>query len=228
MTTLRLKDWNEDDRPREKLMMKGPVALSDAELIAILLRSGTRNYTVMDIAKHILSMAGNNLTELGKLEVKQLQEIKGMGLTKSVTLLSALELGRRRAIAHQGERPFIRQGADVQNIIGPLLADLPYEEFWVLALNQAGRLIDKKKVAHGGISSILADIRIIFKFALEKFATRLILVHNHPSGEKIPSMNDRKLTIRLKDAGKLLDINIIDHIIIAGDSYFSFTEEGLL
>ncbi|MDR0692351.1 MAG: DNA repair protein RadC [Prevotellaceae bacterium] len=225
---MKLKEWNEDDRPREKLMLKGSVALSDAELIAILLRSGTRNQTVIDLARHVLSLADNNLAELGKIELKQLQGIKGIGMVKGITLLSALELGRRRAITHTEGRPAIYKPTDVQNIMEPLLSDLMHEEFWALALNQAGRLIDKKKIGHGGLAATPADIRVVFKFALDKLATRLLLVHNHPSGEKFPSKEDIDLTIRMQNAGNMLNIILADHVIIAGKNYFSFKEEGLL
>ncbi|MDR3180637.1 MAG: DNA repair protein RadC [Prevotellaceae bacterium] len=225
---MNLKEWNKDDRPREKLMSQGAAVLSNAELIAILLNSGTRNQTVIDLARHVLLLANNNLAELGKIELKQLQGIKGIGLAKGITLLSALELGRRRTAANAEERPTIHNATDAQNIMEPILSDLTYEEFWVLALNQAGRLIDKKKIGHGGLAAALADIRIVFKFALDKLATRLLLVHNHPSGEKFPSKEDINLTLRMQNAGNLLSIKIADHIIIAGKNYFSFKEEGLL
>ncbi|MDR2449165.1 MAG: DNA repair protein RadC [Prevotellaceae bacterium] len=225
---MKLKEWNKDDRPREKLMLKGSVALSDAELIAILLRSGTREQTVIDLARHVLSLANNSLAELGKIDLKQFQAVKGIGLTKGATLLAALELGRRRAIPHTEERPAICKAMDVQNIMEPILSDLTYEEFWALALNQAGRLIDKKKVGHGGLSATPADIRIVFKFALDNLATQLFLVHNHPSGEKFPSKDDITLTLHMQNAGDMLNIKIVDHIIIAGKNYFSFKEEGLL
>jgi DNA repair protein RadC len=227
-TALKLKEWNKDDRPREKLALKGAAALSDAELIAILLHSGTRDLTAIDVARQVLSLANNNLAELGKISLKQLQSIKGVGLAKGITLLSALELGRRRGVAHTEERPMIREGMDVRNIMGPVLSDLTHEVFWVLALNQAGRLVGKKKIGHGGLAAALADVRIVFKFALDTFATRLILVHNHPSGEKFPSEADIDLTTKMQNAGNLLNINIIDHIIIAGENYFSFKEDGLL
>jgi DNA repair protein RadC len=225
---LKLKDWNKDDRPREKLALKGSAALSDAELIAILLNSGTRNQTVIDLARQVLLLANNNLTELGKIDLKRLQGVKGIGLARGITLLAAFELGRRRAATHTEERLAIYKATDVQNIMGPVLSDLTYEEFWVLAINQAGRLIDKKKIGHGGLAATPADIRIIFKFALDNLATRLLLVHNHPSGEKSPSKEDIDLTVHMQKAGDILNIKIIDHIIIAGKTYFSFTEEGLL
>jgi DNA repair protein RadC len=225
---LKIKDWNKDDRPREKLASKGATVLSDAELIAILLGSGTRNQTVLDLARNVLSLAGNNLAELGKITLKQLQSVKGIGTARGITLLAALELGRRRAATHAEERPAVHTARDVQNIMSPILSDLTYEEFWVLALNQAGRLLDKKKIGLGGLATTPVDIRIVFKFALDKLATRLLLVHNHPSGEKFPSKEDTALTRRLQDAGNLLNIKIADHIIIAGKNYFSFKEEALL
>jgi DNA repair protein RadC len=228
MATLKLKEWDKDDRPREKMMSKGSAALSNAELIAILLQSGTRNQTVLDLARQVLLLANNNLAELGKIDLRQLQRIKGIGVVKGITLLSALELGRRRAITHMEERPAIYNAADVQNIMEPILSDLPHEEFWALALNQASRLIDKKKIGHGGLVTASVDIRMVFKFALDKLATQLILVHNHPSGEKLPSKEDFALTLRMQNAGALLDIKIVDHIIIAGRDYFSLKEEALL
>ena len=225
---MNLKEWNKDDRPREKLVSQGPAALSNAELIAILLNSGTRNQTVIDLARQVLLLANNNLAELGKIELKQLQSLKGIGMAKGITLLSALELSRRKANAQTEERPTIGSAADAQQIMAPVLSDLTHEEFWVLALNQAGRLIDKKKIGHGGLAAAVADIRVVFKFALDKLATRLLLVHNHPSGEKYPSKEDINLTLRIQNAGNLLDIRIDDHIIIAGKNYFSFKEEELL
>jgi DNA repair protein RadC len=227
-TVLKLKEWNKDDRPREKLALNGPATLSDAELVAILLHSGTRDCTAIDVARQVLSLANNNLVELGKVNLKQLQSVKGVGMAKGITLISALELGRRRNIVHTEGRPVIREGMDVWNIMGPILSDLMHEEFWALALNQAGRLVDKKKIGHGGLEEAFADVRVIFKFALDVFATRLILVHNHPSGEKLPSKADLRLTVAMQDAGILLNIRILDHIIIAGKNYFSFKEEGLL
>jgi DNA repair protein RadC len=225
---LTLKDWNKDDLPREKLSLKGPAALSDTELIAILLRSGTRNQTVVDLARRVLALVDNNLAELGRIELKQLQSIKGIGLAKGITLLTALELGRRRTRTCTDDRPVIHKSADVWDIMGALLSDLVHEEFWVLALNQAGRLVGKKKIGRGGLSETMADVRVVFKFALENAATRVILVHNHPSGEKYPSKADTALTSNMKNAGNLLNIQVADHIIIAGENYFSFKDDGLL
>jgi DNA repair protein RadC len=200
------------------------------ELIAILLHSGTRNQTVIDLARRVLALVNNNLVELGRVELKQLQSIKGIGIAKGITLLSALELGRRRSAAtiHADDRPTIHKSKDVQNIMGPILSDLIYEEFWVLAVNQSGRLLDKRKIGHGGLSETTVDIRIIFKYIFEQRATRMILVHNHPSGEKHPSTEDVELTLKIKNAGNLLNIKVLDHIIVAGKNYFSFKEDGLL
>ena len=228
ITALTLKDWNKDDLPREKLLQKGASALSDAELIAILLHSGTRNQTVVDLARSVLALVNNNLDDLGRVELKQLQRIKGIGLAKGVTLLSALELGRRRMITGTDERLPLLKSSDVQRLMEPILSDLLHEEFWVLALNQAGRLINKRKIGHGGLSESMADLRVVFKFALEHSATRVILVHNHPSGEKRPSFADIALTSKIRNAGNLLNINVVDHIIIAGKDHYSFKEDGLL
>lgn len=228
MQTLRLKDWNIDDRPREKFLLKGATALSDAELIAILLRSGTREQTAVDLAKQILALAGNNLQDLGKLRLKQLREIKGVGETKAISLLAALELGRRKAAATATKHVQITTSLDVRRVISPLVSDLIHEEFWALALNNGNRLLAKQKVGHGGVTSTIADPKIIFKFALENLATQLVLVHNHPSENCFPSQSDKDLTAQLKEAGKLLSINILDHIIIAGEDYFSFKENNLL
>ncbi len=228
MQILKLKDWNIDDRPREKFLLKGAAALSDAELIAILLRSGTREQTAVDLAKHILAMAGNNLQDLGRIRLKQLRNIKGVGQTKAVSLLAALELGRRKSAAAAVKSKQIINSQDVQNLMAPLITDLTHEEFWVLALNNGNRLLAKQKIGHGGVSSTVADPKIIFKFALENLATQLVLVHNHPSENCFPSPSDKELTAQLKDAGKLLSINILDHVIIAGEEYFSFKEHDLL
>lgn len=228
MHTLKLKDWNIDDRPREKFLLKGAAVLSDAELIAILLRSGTREQTAVDLGKHILALAGNNLQNLGKIKLKQLRNIKGVGETKAVSLLAALELGRRKAAATSAKSMKIINALDVRKIMDTYMDSLIHEEFWALALNNANKLLAKQKVGHGGLTSTIADPKIIFKFALENLATQLVLVHNHPSENCFPSQSDKELTIQLKEAGKLLSINILDHVIIAGDNYFSFKEHDLL
>ncbi len=228
MQTLKLKDWNIDDRPREKFLLKGAAALSDAELIAIILRSGTREQTVVDLAKHVLALSGNSLHNLGKIQLQQLRKIKGIGETKAISLLAALELGQRKIASKSGRPEYINDHIDVRNIMFPLMDSLIHEEFWVLGLNNANKLLAKQKIGHGGVSRTVADPKIIFKFALENLATQLILVHNHPSGNCFPSESDKKLTIQMKKAGELLSVSITDHVIIAGQEVYSFRENDLL
>ncbi len=228
MSTIKIKDWSPDDRPREKMMAKGAAALTDAELVAILLRSGTQNETVVEVAKRVLALGNNNLNELGKVERAQLQKIKGVGATKAVTLMAALELGRRRAAAETNPRVVIASANDVVQLIAPFLADLPHEEMWLLLLNKANRIIDRIKVSRGGVSTTVIDSRLILKPAIEKLSAGIILVHNHPSGNASPSTDDRKQTARLKQAAALFDIQLLDHIIIVDGGYYSFAEAGML
>ena len=226
MSVIKVKDWIPDDRPREKLLKNGASALTNTELIAILLRSGTRSETVLDVAKRILAMAKNNLHELGKLEIPQLCKIRGIGATKAITLIAALELGRRRAAILPDNQPIIETSRDVAALFVPLLSDLPHEEFYALFLNAAGRLIGQVKLSQGGISGTVVDTRIILKTALEKLATKIVLIHNHPSGSINPSAEDRQITKKIKDAAALMDIQLIDHLIIAQGKYYSFAEHG--
>jgi len=224
MTTLKIKDWSADDKPREKFLLKGPAALSDAELIALLLRSGTPQCPVLEVAKHLMITANHNLRNLKRLPLQQFKQIKGVGTTKAISILAAFELGQRAAYDEiLKEQPIIKSQV-VYNLMAPILRDLDHEEFWILALNGANKLVAKQKISQGGINTTVADPKIIFKFALENLATGIILVHNHPSGNNSPSLEDKLLTHKLKEAGKLLAINVIDHVIIAGDSYYSFTE----
>ncbi|MDR3350287.1 MAG: DNA repair protein RadC [Prevotellaceae bacterium] len=225
MSLLKIKDLSPDDRPREKMMAKGAAALTDAELIAILLRSGTRSETVVEVAQQVLALSGNNLQELGKIDRTRLQKIKGIGATKAVTLLAALELGRRRAAADAAPRAEIRTAEDAVRLMSPLLADLPHEEMWLLLLNRANRVMERIKISQGGIHSTPADTRIILKHALEKLASGIILVHNHPSGAAQPSAEDLRLTKQVQQAAALLDIQFHDHIIIAGKNFYSFTNK---
>ncbi|MDR0694478.1 MAG: DNA repair protein RadC [Prevotellaceae bacterium] len=228
MSLLKIKDLSPDDRPREKMIAKGAAALTNAELIAILLRSGTRSETVVEVAQRVLALSGNNLNELGKIERTQLQKIKGIGAAKAVTLLAALELGRRRTATEAMPRTGIRTAEDVMRLMSPLLADLPYEEMWLLLLNRANRVIERVKISQGGIHTTAADTRIILKQALEKLATGIILVHNHPSGNTQPSADDLRLTEQVQQAAALLDIKFFDHIIIAGNHFYSFTDNMLM
>ena len=225
---LTIKEWNPDDRPREKLLNKGKEALSDAELLAILIGSGTRKYTAVDIAKLILESTGNNLNELGKRSVKDLIKEKGIGEARAITITAALELGRRRQAAQPIERPQITSSTDAYNILSPILADLPHEEFWVLFLNRANRVIAKDRISSGGIAGTVVDIRIVFKRALEELATSIILAHNHPSGNRTPSQADLELTKNIKTAGSFLEIAVLDHIIVSGTTFYSFMDEGVM
>jgi len=225
---LRILSWAEEDRPREKLLGKGRAALTDAELIAILLGSGTVSLTAVDVAKIILKEVNNDLHELARLSVKDLQKFKGIGEAKAITIISALELGRRRKEAETIQKPKVTCSEDAYNYIKPDLLDLPHEEFWVILLNRANHIIKKQPVSSGGVSGTIADPKLIFKIALENLASGIILAHNHPSGNLKPSEADILLTSKLKTAGKFLDLPILDHLIFTNDSYYSFADEGKL
>ena len=225
---LSIKDWAIDDRPREKVINKGIGTLSNAELIAILFGTGTRNESAVEIARKLLDSAGNNLNKLATFTIKDLEKIKGIGEAKAIAVLTALELGKRRKIEEVVERKKIQSSKDVYEIFGPLLGDLPYEEFWILLLNRSNGIIEKMKTSQGGISGTVTDVRIILKNALDKMASSIILCHNHPSGNLKPSESDVAITQKLKDAGKLVDINIPDHIIVSNNGYYSFADEGMI
>jgi DNA repair protein RadC len=225
---LTIKSWAEEDRPREKLLRKGIAALSDAELLAILIATGTQNETAVGLAKQVLSLTGNNLNELGKLSVKELQQLKGIGEAKAITIVAALELGRRRKQSDAPERSTFQSSRDIAGYFTPKLADLPHEEFWALMLNTRLKIIDAQKVAQGGVSDTPVDIRLIMKPCIENLASVVAVVHNHPSGNAKPSLQDSTLTQKIKEACALLGIRLADHIIIAGNAYFSFADEGLL
>lgn len=226
--SLNIKSWSPEDRPREKLLLKGTSALSEAELIAILIGSGTANMSAVEVAKKILLQGGNNLNDLAKLSVKDLMKIKGIGEAKAITIVAALELGRRRKEADVEEKPKISTSKEAFDQLKADLMDLPHEEFWVLLLNRANRVIKKKKVSEGGVSGTVADPKIIFKMALEELACGVVVAHNHPSGNLTPSQSDIGLTKKLQEAGKFLEIQLLDHVIIAGNKYFSFADEGLI
>ncbi|MBL1179800.1 MAG: DNA repair protein RadC [Bacteroidetes bacterium] len=223
-----IKMWAEGDRPREKLMLKGKSTLSDAELLAILIGSGYKEKSAVEVSKHILASAENNLNHLAKLSVNDLTKIKGIGEAKAITLIAALELGRRRKDESLPEKPTLSSSKDAYNIICSHLLDLSHEEFWVIYLNRANRLIKKSAIGKGGTSGTVADSKIIFKTAVELLASSVILCHNHPSGNLQPSREDKMLTQKIKEAGLLLDIQLLDHIIIAANTYFSFADEGIL
>lgn len=223
-----IKQWLEDDRPREKLSTKGAAALTDAELLAILINSGTRTHSALDLARIVLQRAHNNLRELGRLGIKELMQTKGIGEARAITIAAALEIGRRRQIADGLERESITSSADAAEIIIPQLADLNHEVFYVLFLNQASKLITHKIVSSGGITGTVADTRIILKEALLLNSNNLIVAHNHPSGNLTPSSADKQLTVKLKEAAALMDIKLLDHLIIGGSRYLSLADEGLM
>jgi DNA repair protein RadC len=226
--SLKILSWAEEDRPREKLLMKGKSALSDAELIGILIGSGTISMSAVDLAKVILNDVNNNLNDLAKLSVKDLQKFKGIGEAKAISIMSALELGRRRRESESPKKLKITSSKDVYDIMAPNLLDLPHEEFWVLLLNRANAVIKKVQISAGGVAGTVADPKIIFKTALENLSSSMILVHNHPSGNLSPSQADKEITKKMKEAGKLLEIPVLDHIIFADKHYYSFADEGIL
>ncbi len=227
-TTMTIKSWAEDDRPREKLLKKGKQALSDAELIAILIGSGSRQETAVDLSKRILKSVENNLNELGKVTLAKLMEFKGIGEAKAITIAAALELGRRRQNTNPRTKPIIRSSKDCYDILAPLITDLQHEEFWILLLNRANQVIRQENISIGGVAGTIVDAKVIFKKALDFSASYIILCHNHPSGNLRPSHADVTTTKKLKDAGTLLDIKVLDHLIISDRGYFSFADEGMM
>lgn len=225
---LSIKEWSAEDRPREKFLKKGVQSLSDTELLAILIGSGTKNISAVELSKVILAAADNNLIRLGKFSLKDLEQNKGIGRVKALVILAALELGRRRNYAEALEKKKISCSKDVFDLFHPLLADLSHEEFWILLLNRANFIIDKSRISQGGLTGTVIDTRIILKNAIEKLASGLILCHNHPSGNTRPSDSDKIITMKLKEASGIMDISLLDHIIIAGNNYFSFADEGII
>ena len=223
-----IKSWAEDDRPREKLLHKGKVSLSDAELIAILIGSGSRNESAVQLSKRILSSTGNQLSELGKLSVKKLCEFKGIGPAKAVSIVAAMELGRRRRTEEALEKKKITSSASVFELMQPIIGELYHEEFWIIYLNNSNKVIEQLQLSKGGITGTLVDVRITLRKALEVGATSIILAHNHPSGTLKPSEADKQLTQKLKTAAQSLDIKVLDHLIVTEKSYFSFADEGVL
>jgi DNA repair protein RadC len=226
--SLKITDWAVEDRPRERLWSKGPSSLSDAELIAILIGSGTRNRSAVDLAHELLAMAGNSLNELGRLSAGEIRKIRGVGNAKAVIIAAALELGRRRKMAEATENPQIRSSVDVFNILSPLMEDLPHEEFWILFLNRANRVTGRMKISQGGVSGTVTDVRIVMKKAIETLSSGLVICHNHPSGNNSPSDSDIRITQKIKEAGALMDIQLLDHLIITGKDYYSFADNGAL
>ncbi|MFV8370483.1 RadC family protein [Flavobacterium sp. LB2R40] len=222
-----ITNWSEEDKPREKLMLKGKSVLSDAELIAILIGSGSRNESAVDLSKRILASVDNNLNALGKLSLSQLMTFKGIGEAKAISILAAMELGRRRRSEGVVELKKITSSKIIFDIMQPIIGELPHEEFWIIYLNNSNKVISKSQLSKGGITGTLVDVRIVFKTALEMGATALVLCHNHPSGSLIPSDTDKHITRKLKLAGDSLEIKVLDHLIITENSYFSFADEGI-
>jgi len=221
--------WAEEDRPREKLLHKGKSALTDAELIAIIINSGSRDESAVSLSKRILNSAENNLDNLGKRSIAELMKFKGIGEAKAISIAAAVELGRRRQMTAPQERPKITSSRAAYNLLGPLLMDLPHEEFWMLILNRASKVVARAQMSIGGVSGTIMDAKMIFKRVLdEPGATSIILCHNHPSGNLQPSPSDISLTKKLVFAGNALDIKVLDHLIIAGNGYFSFGDEGMI
>jgi len=222
-----ITNWSEDDRPREKLMLKGKSALSDAELIAILIGSGSRNESAVGLSKRILSSVDNNLNALGKLTIQQLMNFKGIGEAKAISIMAAMELGRRRRAEEAVELKKITSSKMIFELMQPIIGELPHEEFWVLYLNNANKVLAKAQQGKGGITGTMVDVRLVFKMALELGATALVLCHNHPSGTLIPSDADKQITRKLKAAGQNLDLQVLDHIIVTENGYFSFNDNGI-
>ena len=222
-----ITNWSEDDKPREKLMLKGKSVLSDAELIAILIGSGSRNESAVDLSKRILASVDCNLNALGKLSITQLMTFKGIGEAKAISIISALELGRRRRSEDALELKKVTSSKVIFEIMQPIIGELPHEEFWIIYLNNSNKVISKSQLSKGGITGTLVDVRIVFKTALEMGATALILCHNHPSGTLVPSDADKQITRKLKLAGESLEIKVLDHLIVTEASYFSFADEGI-
>jgi DNA repair protein RadC len=225
---LNIKEWAVEDRPREKLVYRGLTSLSDAELIAILISSGNHEETAVELSRRIMEKVKNNLHELGKLNIEDLKKFKGIGEAKAITIIAAMELGRRRNYSDVLELDKITGSKDASRFFRPIIGDLPHEEFWALFLNRQNKIIDKQKLSMGGLTGTVIDVRLVLKMALEKHATSIIFAHNHPSGNLDPSEADKKITRQLKESGKIMDIPLIDHLIITQGGYYSFADEGTL
>ena len=223
---LRIKDWAIEDRPREKMLLKGVFSLSDAELLAILIREGTSKETVVQLSQRILSTVSNNLSELGKLSVKELMTFKGIGKAKAVTIVAAMELARRKSVSKSTEKEMVRSSRDAFQVFYPVLCDLRHEELWIALINQKGKVLEKEKISQGGVEKTVADLRQILKPAIHALCSGIILCHNHPSGNIQPSREDDLLTSKLEQAAKLMNIKLLDHIIIYDRTYYSYADEG--
>ena len=228
MKNLTIKSWALDDRPREKLLAKGKNALSDAELIAILIGSGNKKETAVGLSKRILQAVGGNLNELSKLSVEKLCSFNGIGEAKAISIITALELAKRKQLEATLIKPKITSSKSVFNVMQPIIGDLPHEEFWVLYLNNSNKVLAKNQISKGGLTATVVDVRLILKKALELASVGLVVCHNHPSGKLTPSQSDKHLTQKLKNASATLDIKLLDHLIITEKDYFSFADERIL
>ncbi len=228
MDKLSIKDWSKDDQPREKLLEKGASALSNSELIAILIRTGNLDESAVNLSQKILTSANNNLNELGKFSVTDMTKLKGIGMAKAISVIAALELGRRRKVDDILNKKKITTSHEVYEYFQPLMGDISHEEFWVLMLNRANKIIERQKISQGGMAGTVIDVKIIFRKALEARASSIILCHNHPSGNTSPSKSDIEITKKLYDAGKTMDISILDHVILSDHDYFSFADKGMI
>ena len=227
-TGVNIKSWAEEDRPREKLLSKGIAALTNAELIAILIGSGTKNESAVELARKILSSLNNDLNALGKLGIKELTHVKGIGPAKAISIVAALELGRRRKNADMQAKPQITSSADAYTLMRPVMEDLPHEEFWAVFLSRSNKVLEKHHASKGGVSGTVIDVRLILREAILTRASSIILFHNHPSGNLKPSSQDTSLTRKISQAAELVDVKVIDHLIITDAGYYSFADEGML
>lgn len=229
MGKLSIKEWAEEDRPREKLLLKGPSALSNSELLAILIGSGNREMSAVELGKRILQQVGNDLNLLGKMDVSDFtRQFKGIGPAKAVTLIAALELGRRRKSIKGKVRKIISSSRDGYHFLFPILSDLNHEETWALLTDRSNQVVTTMQVSRGGISGTVVDVRLVLREALNHYASGIILGHNHPSGNCRPSPQDTHITKKLKEAAQWMDITLLDHIIVGGDHYFSYADEGII
>jgi DNA repair protein RadC len=223
-----IKNWSEEEQPRERMLAKGASALSDVELLTILIASGNREKSAMDLASDVLALAGDNLRELGRLSIQELQKIKGIGDAKAITICAAMELGRRRQIGEGIDRKKINKSTEAVSIIMPMLQDLNHEVFCVVYLNQASKILKTELISSGGITATVVDVRMILKNCLLYNSNQIIIAHNHPSGSKKPSDADKYLTAKLKEGAALMEIRLLDHLIIAGNEFLSMSDEGYM
>lgn len=224
---MKIKEWAEEDRPREKMLLKGAAALSNAEILAILIGSGNKEETAVQLSQRILNSVDNNLNALSKLSINDLiANFKGIGEARAITICAALELGKRRGTSIPVSKPFIRSSQDAYQLFHPMLCDLPHEELWIALIDRSAKVIGKRKISQGGINETSADLRLILKAAINALATGIILCHNHPSGNIRPSREDDNLTTRLSNAAKLIEIKLLDHIVLTDGNYYSYADEG--